>query len=136
MVRLIISIVILVVLAVLLLFNGTYMTPVNLFGYRIERVPVVVVAIAGFVLGVLYSFVLYLMRFVAKRRSKAIRSKDQDVRLREQEIKEKEKHLENLAGDLAEAQGGPAGGSADQDVGASEPPGAGRRARRPEKKKK
>jgi uncharacterized integral membrane protein len=136
MVRLIISVVIIVVLAVLLAFNATHKTDVNLFGYRIESVPTIAVAIAGFVLGVLYSFVLYLMRFLSKRRSKAIRSKDQDVRLREQEIKEKEKHLENLAGDLAEARGGPAGGSAGQDVGAPKPPDAGRRARRSEKKKK
>jgi uncharacterized integral membrane protein len=47
MARLIVSIVILVVLAVLLIFNGTFMTPVSLFGYRIERVPVVVVAIVS-----------------------------------------------------------------------------------------
>jgi len=96
MVRLIISVVIIVVLAVLLAFNATFMTPVNLFGYRIESVPTIAVAIAGFVLGLLYSFVLYLMRFLAKRRSTSIRSKDRDVREREQELKEKEKHLEDL----------------------------------------
>jgi uncharacterized integral membrane protein len=136
MVRLIISLVILVVLAVLLVFNGTFMTPVNLFGYQIERVPVVVVAIVGFVFGVLYSFVLYLMRFLAKRHSTTIKSKDRDVRMREQEIKEKEKQLDTLAGDLAESVGGTTAGPADQDLGVPEPPAAGRRLRRIARKKK
>jgi len=136
MVRLIISIAILVVLAILLLFNGTYMTPINLFGYRFERVSVAVVGIVGFVLGLLYSFLLYLMRFLSRRRSKAIQSKDENVRLREQGIKEKEMYLDSLAGDLDQAQGGPAGGSADLDTGVPEPSGAGRRALRPRRKKK
>jgi uncharacterized integral membrane protein len=105
MVRLIISLVILVVLAVLLIFNGTFMTPVNLFGYHIEKVPVVVVAIVGFVFGILYSFVIYFMRFLAKRHSATIKSKDREVRMREQEIKEKEKNLDTLAEDLADSQG-------------------------------
>ncbi len=109
MVRLIVSVVIIVVLAVLLAFNATFMTPVNLFGYRIESVPTIAVAIAGFVLGLLYSFVLYLMRFLSKRRSTSIRSKDRDVRTREQELKEKEKRLE----DLTETQAGPEATEAD-----------------------
>ncbi len=127
MVRLIVSVVIIVVLAVLLAFNATYMTPINLFGYRIESVPTIAVAIAGFVLGLLYSFVLYLMRFLAKRRSTSIRSKDRDVRAREQEVKDKEKRLE----DLSETQGSPA-----TDTGEPELPEAGPRARRWARKKK
>jgi len=127
MVRLIVSIVIIVVLAVLLAFNATFVTPVNLFGYRIESVPTIAVAIAGFVLGLLYSFVLYLMRFLAKRRSTSIRSKDRDVRAREQELKDKEKHLE----DLAESQTSPA-----TDSGEPELPEASPRARRWGRKKK
>jgi uncharacterized integral membrane protein len=127
MVRLIISIVILVVLAVLLIFNGTFMTPVSLFGYRIEGVPVVVVAIVGFVLGVLYSFMLYLMRFFAKRRSTTIQSKDRDVRTREQEVKEKEKRLE----DLAETQESPAADSSEPELPEASP-----RARRWGRRKK
>ncbi len=78
MVRLIVGIAVLVVLAVLLLFNGTYMTPISLFGYRFERVSVAVVAAAGFVLGILYSFLLYLMRFLNRRRRKAIKSRDEN----------------------------------------------------------
>ena len=136
MVRLIISTVILVVLAVLLIFNGTYMTEVNLFGYRIQGVPVVLVAVIGFVFGVLYSFVLYLMRFLAKRRKATIKSKDHDVRIREQELIEKEKHLDNLAEDLTESAGGTAAGSADQGLGVSEPPVARRRLRRSARKNK
>jgi uncharacterized integral membrane protein len=124
MVRLIISLVILVVLAVLLVFNGTFMTPVNLFGYRIERVPVVVVAIVGFVFGILYSFVLYFMRFLARRRSATIKSKDREVKMREQEIKEKEKNLDTMAEDLADSRSGAASGPADQESGAPEPPAA------------
>jgi membrane protein implicated in regulation of membrane protease activity len=131
MVRLIISVVIIVVLAVLLAFNAVFVTPISLFGYRIENVPTVAVAIAGFVLGVLYSLVLYLMRFLAKRRSTTIRSKDRDVRLREQEVKEKEKRLEDLAGGMAEAEGGPATGG-----GETELPEGGPRPRRWGRKKK
>jgi uncharacterized integral membrane protein len=131
MVRLIISVVIIVVLAVLLAFNAVFVTPISLFGYRVENVPTIAVAIAGFVLGVLYSMVLYLMRFIAKRRSTTIRSKDRDVRMREQEVKEKEKHLEDLAGDLTEEKSGPATGPGETEV-----PETGPRERRWGRKKK
>jgi len=129
MVRLIVSIVILIVLAVLLIFNGTYMTPVNLFGYHIEKVPVVVVAIVGFVLGVLYSFVLYLMRSLAKWRSSSIKSKDREVRLRE-------KQLNDLADQLTESGGGPSAGAALPQEESPEAPAADRPARRSAKKKR
>jgi uncharacterized integral membrane protein len=106
-IRLIIGVLILIVLGVLFALNGTNTTPINLFGYRMENVPIIAVAIAGFVLGVLYSFILYFMRFLARRRKASLQDRDRAVRNRERTVQDREKHLESLAEDLETAAPGP-----------------------------
>ena len=96
MVRLIIGVLILIVLGVLFALNGTNVTNLNLFGYQMENVPIIAVAIAGFVLGVLYSFILYFMRFVARRRRASLQNRDRAVRDRERTVQDREKRLENM----------------------------------------
>jgi len=116
-VRLIVGVVILVLLGVLFAMNGANSTPLNLFGYRMENVPIIAVAIAGFVLGVLYSFILYFLRFLARRRRASLKDRDLEVRSRERSVQDKEKHLETLAEDLSAANG-PGQGSGLEEPGA------------------
>jgi uncharacterized integral membrane protein len=107
-IRLIVGVLILVLLGVLFAMNGTNTTALNLFGYRMENVPIIAVAIAGFVLGVLYSFVLYFMRFVARRRRSSLQERDRVVRERERTLQNREKELDTLAEGLEETrQAGP-----------------------------
>ena len=108
MVRLIIGVLILIVLGVLFALNGTNVTNLNLFGYQMENVPIIAVAIAGFVLGVLYSFILYFMRFVARRRRASIQNRDRAVRDRERTVQDREKRLENMQDTLDTAGPDPA----------------------------
>ena len=97
MIRLIVGVVILVVLAVLFALNAGNKTDLNLFGSRLEQVSVVIVAVASFILGVLYSFIIYFLRFIDRRRRASFKSRDQQVRTREQELKDEQKRLETLA---------------------------------------
>jgi uncharacterized integral membrane protein len=96
-IRLIVGVLILILLGVLFALNGTNVTNVNLFGYQMENVPIIAVAIAGFVLGVLYSFILYFMRFLARRRKASLQDRDRAVRDRERTVQDREKRLETMA---------------------------------------
>jgi len=106
-VRLIVGVLILILLGVLFALNGTNVTDLNLFGYRMQGVPIIAVAIAGFVLGVLYSFILYFMRFLARRRRASLQDRDRAVRDRERTVQDREKQLETLAENLDTAEPGP-----------------------------
>jgi uncharacterized integral membrane protein len=111
-VRLIVGVVILILLGVLFALNGTNVTNLNLFGYQMENVPIIAVAIAGFILGVLYSFILYFMRFLARRRRASLQDRDRAVRDRERTVQDREKQLETLAEgveDTREVRQGPGG---------------------------
>ena len=89
MVRLIVGVLILVALGVLFAMNGANLTNLNLFGYQMENVPIIAVAIAGFVLGVLYTLVLYFLRFLNRRRRAS--------------LQDREKRLETLTEDVQDA---------------------------------
>ena len=73
--RIVFSIVVLVVIAALIVLNAGAVAPFNLFGRTFTGVPVIVIAICGFVVGVLYSFVYYLMRVVARIRRARLQGK-------------------------------------------------------------
>jgi uncharacterized integral membrane protein len=124
--RLIVGVVILILLGVLFAMNGRYESTVNLFGYQMENVPIIAVAIAGFVLGVLYSFILYFLRFMARRRRASLQQRDRAVRDREKSLQDREKELETMAEGLEDTR------AAGQESGAEnleERPGKRRRAR-------
>jgi len=123
MVRLIVGVLILILLGVLFALNGRNEANLNLFGYQMENVPIIAVAIAGFVLGVLYSFILYFMRFLARRRRTSLQNRDRSMRDRERTLKDREKELETMAEGLG--SGSPAG----QGAGEPEPPGKRRKPR-------
>jgi uncharacterized integral membrane protein len=88
MARIIVTIVLLVALAVLITMNLGYSSPVNLFGFKFESVPTVVVGILSFVLGVIYSFALYFVRFLSRSYRKGLKKRDQDVRKREEQLQQ------------------------------------------------
>jgi uncharacterized integral membrane protein len=124
MVRLIVGVLILILLGVLFALNGKNEANLNLFGYQMENVPIIAVAIAGFVLGVLYSFILYFMRFLARRRRASLQDRDRSVRDRERTVQDREKELETMAEGLVETRA--AGQSAEE----PEPGGKRRKPRR------
>ncbi len=92
MVRLVFSIIFLIILAVFIVFNATYTTEVNLFGYKMESVPVVAVVLLTLVVGVLYSFGLYLTSYFSKKQSTKLKTRKQknDAKAKELESQEKE----------------------------------------------
>jgi uncharacterized integral membrane protein len=124
MVRLIIGVLILILLGVLFALNGRNEANLNLFGYQMENVPIIAVAIASFVLGVLYSFILYFMRFLARRRRASLQNRDRSVRDRERTVQDREKELETMAEGLVEI------GAAGQGPVEPEPSGKRRKPRR------
>jgi uncharacterized integral membrane protein len=115
--RLIVSVLILVLLAVLFIFNGgpDNQAEVNLFGYRMQNVPIIAVAVAGFILGVLYSFVLYFLRFVARRRKASLQERDRAVRDRERSLRDREKELDTMAESLQDARADGSGAAENQE---------------------
>ncbi len=115
MVRLIVGVLILILIGVLFALN-TARTDINLFGYQMQDVPIIAVAIAGFVLGVLYSFILYFMRFLGRRRRASLQGRDRAVRDRERTVQDREKRLETLEEDLDTAGSAP-GGMAEEEPG-------------------
>ena len=124
MVRLIVGVVILILLGVLFALNGKNEANLNLFGYQMENVPIIAVAIASFVLGVLYSFILYFLRFLARRRRASLQNRDRAVRDRERTLQDREKELETLAEELVDTR------AAGQGPGEPEPPEKRRKPRR------
>lgn len=66
-IRLVISLVLLIVLAVLIVLNLEYATTFNFFGSKLDNIPVIVIALLSFVLGVVYSFLYYFINLLAKK---------------------------------------------------------------------
>ena len=106
MIRLIVGVLILAVLAVLFALNAGNKTDLNLFGSKLQQVSVVVVAVASFILGVLYSFIVYFLRFIDRRRRASLKDRDQKVRTREQAVREEQKRLETLGKEAPAASDG------------------------------
>jgi len=90
MVRIIVSMVLLVVLAVLVSFNLGFTTSVSLFGARFEQVPVMAVALLSFAMGVVYSLFLYIGRFLQTRKREDLARRHKEVSERERKIAERE----------------------------------------------
>jgi len=93
MFRLIIGILFLVILAVLIVLNLGYDTSFNFYGWKFQDIPVMVIAILSFVLGVIYSFVNYVNNYLAKMSKNKIKKQGMFVRTRERELQKKEDEL-------------------------------------------
>ena len=95
--RIVFSIVVLLVIAALIVLNAGSVTPFNLFGHTFSEVPVIVVAICGFVVGVLYSFVYYLMRAVVKLRRARLQGKADQLQRRAEQAEASAQQAEEAA---------------------------------------
>ena len=99
MVRIIVSMLLLVVLAVLVSFNLGFTTSVSLFGARFDQVPVMAVALLSFATGVLYSLFLYIGRFLHTRKREDLARRDKEVSERERKLAERESEAGRAAED-------------------------------------
>ncbi|MBE3065001.1 MAG: LapA family protein [Acidobacteria bacterium] len=86
MARIIITVILVVVLAVLVSMNLGFTTSVNLFGTRFDNVSVVAVAALSFAVGVVYSLLIYIGRFLHRRAKHGLASRDRDLTERERDL--------------------------------------------------
>ena len=86
MVRIIVTVVLVVVLAVLVSLNLGFTTSVNLFGSRFDNVSVMAVAALSFAAGLVYSLFIYVGRFLHRRAKRGLASRDRDLAEREREL--------------------------------------------------
>jgi uncharacterized integral membrane protein len=93
MIRLVVSIVLMVILAVFIALNMPYQTTINLFGYILEQISVVAVVILAMVAGIIYSFGLYLTNYFAKRRKAKVKLKTDNLKQKEKEFKIEERKV-------------------------------------------
>lgn len=90
MAQIVVTAVILVALAVLIILNVGYTSQVDLFGARFQNVSVIVIAIAGFVLGLVYAVVLYVVTQLKRRRRTSERARRQGLEERETQLAARE----------------------------------------------
>ncbi len=88
--KLIVSALILIALAVLIVLNFNYRSTVNLFGAQFENVSVIVIAIAGFVLGVIYTVIIYVINLLNKRKKESQKKKREGLKQKEVELRQRE----------------------------------------------
>jgi cell shape-determining protein MreC len=94
--RIILTIVFLVALAVLIILNIGATAAVNVFGWTIEELSVTVVALVGFVAGVLYSFIFYFMSYIERGRRERLARRKQKLKNQEEELKSREQKAGEL----------------------------------------
>ncbi len=104
MVRIIVSMLLLVVLAVLVSFNLGFTTSISLFGARFDQVPVMAVALLSFATGVLYSLFLYIGRFLHTKKREHLARRDKEISERERKLAERESEKSQAAVTAAEAE--------------------------------
>lgn len=84
--RIIVTVILVVVLAVIVSLNLGFTTSVNLFGTRCDNVSVVAVAALSFALGVVYSLFIYFGRFLHRRAKRGLADRNRDLTEREREL--------------------------------------------------
>jgi len=89
MVRIVISAVLLVLLAVLVTFNLSRTASFSLFGIPFEGVPVMAIALVSFAVGVVFSLILYLGRSLHQKRKKDLEHRHRELTRREKELDER-----------------------------------------------
>jgi uncharacterized integral membrane protein len=90
MIRIIVSAVLLILLAVLLAFNAAFTTTASLFGARFDGVPTVALALVSFALGVVYSLFFYVSGYLRRRKRRGMDEKARALTEREREMAERE----------------------------------------------
>jgi len=87
MIRIISTTILIVLLAVLVAFNLRYTTSISIYGVEFTGVPVMVIALLSFALGVVYSLFLYVGRYLRRRN---LQDRQRDVARREQALSARE----------------------------------------------
>lgn len=93
MFRLIIHIILLAVVVVFVALNVPYTTSVNLFTYMFEDVSTVAVVLVSFIVGIIYSFLIYLQNYFYKSGKKRQKERRDQTKIKEKELKTKEKKV-------------------------------------------
>lgn len=97
MVRIIVTVVLLVLLAVLVSLNIGYTTSVSLLGARIvDNVSIVAVSALSFAFGIVYSLFIYLGGYLHRKTKR-------DLAIKGRNMKEREKQLESREADNEQA---------------------------------
>ena len=96
MVRLIVSIVLLIVLAAFVALNVQYTATVNIFGLVVENTSVVAVVLISLVVGILFSFVMYLFNYIVKSRREKLKERSERSKVKEKELAKREKEIVNV----------------------------------------
>jgi uncharacterized integral membrane protein len=86
MARILVTVILIVVLAVLVSMNLGFTTSVNIFGTRFDNVSVVAVAALSFAVGVVYSLFIYIGRFLHRRAKRGLAARDRDLTERERDL--------------------------------------------------
>ena len=89
MIRIILSIILIVLLVVFVSMNVKFTTTLNLFGRTAEQVHTVVVVLLSFVLGILFSFIIYFMSYLTRRRKARLTAREEIIRMDRQETTKK-----------------------------------------------
>ncbi|MCX7030217.1 MAG: LapA family protein [Spirochaetes bacterium] len=84
--RIIVTVALVVVFAVLVALNIGFTTSVNLFGNRLDNVPVVSVAALSFAVGVICSLFIYIGRSLHHRQKRGLADRDRDLAEREKTL--------------------------------------------------
>jgi hypothetical protein len=84
--RIIATVILVVVLAILVSLNFGFSTSVNLFGKRFDTVSVVAVAALSFAAGVVYSLFIYFGMFLHRRAKQGLANRDRSLTERERKL--------------------------------------------------
>jgi len=93
MFRIIIHIILLAVVVVFVALNVPYTTSVNLFTYMFEDVSTVAVVLVSFIVGIIYSFLIYLQNYFYQSGKKRQKERRDQTKIKEKELKTKEKKI-------------------------------------------
>lgn len=107
--RIIVTVVLAVVLAVLVSLNLGFTTSVNLLGARFDNVSIVAIAALSFAGGLVYSLFIYIGRFLHRRAKRGFANRDRDLAEREREPANRQDDAERAPEPSPPAGGGRSG---------------------------
>lgn len=84
--RIVVTVVLLVLLTVLIVMNLGPTAPVNLFGARFDKVPIMAIALLSFALGVVFSLILYVGQHLHRASRQRLAKRHQDLDERERKL--------------------------------------------------
>jgi flagellar biosynthesis/type III secretory pathway M-ring protein FliF/YscJ len=76
--------------------NAQFNTSFNLFGLKIEELPVIAVVLASFVAGIVFSFIVYIMNYLHRTRKTKVSEREKKVKSKEKASAEEEKQKREL----------------------------------------